>query len=144
MKTTITAHEHVSNVAKYNVAKRYMLRRFHPKAILIDSVGALWLGYLFWVHDWKSALTTFLIFRIISFVSTIEVNPEAIATSRLGKIALLHLHPLNMATQAFGIIVLLYGLWDHSDTQILAGISFLLLGHLAGWGKVDSRFRNVK
>lgn len=76
----------------------------------------------------------------LGLISVWNADPEKMAETTLGKIALLHLHPFNLITQSIGLVPLVYGIWIHSVETILAGLSLVLLGHIVGWSKVDSKF----
>ena len=120
--------------------KRYFIKRFHPRSIFVDVAASIWFTYFFWYHDWKSAIAVIVIARILGVLLTMKVDSEAFAETYLGKLALLHLNVANMVTQLLGVVVALYGLWQHSAEYILAGVSVIFLGHIFGWGKVDPRY----
>lgn len=124
----------------FSLMERYALRRAHPVNLFIDGAGWTWFTYFFWHHDWPVAVAAIIISRIFGLAMTANTNLQSMSETGLGKIALLHLHPVNMATQAVGLLVTLYGLWQHSTEFILVGMSVVLLGHLFGWSKVDRRF----
>lgn len=67
------------------------------------------------------------------------IDYEYMAKTVLGKIALLHLHPINLSLQILGFIQVGYALWNHSPQDILAGITFICLGHLWGWSQVNPK-----
>lgn len=119
--------------------QRYVLRRFHPRSIFVDTVGLIWFTYYFWNHDWKMALSIAIVVRTIAIMSVMSINTDVFSESILGRIALLHLHPLNLAIQLLGTAALLYGVWEHSTEVILTGVSVILLGHIFGWSKVDAK-----
>jgi hypothetical protein len=39
------------------------------------------------------------------------------------------------------MVVLLYGICLHETRVVLTGISLILLGHIQGWDRVDSRLK---
>lgn len=51
---------------------------------------------------------------------------------------MLHANPVNFLVQATGGVLLVYCIWMHLLTGIMAAISLILLGHFVGWGKVNS------
>ena len=120
----------------------YALKKYHPRAIFIDVVSFIWFTYFFWNHSWQFAVGALLIGRILSHISVLEVSEVNMSKTVLGKLALLHLNPINASIQLIGIFVLFYGLWMHSVNFILSGVSVVLLGHMFGWDKGDSRFAN--
>jgi uncharacterized membrane protein YesL len=74
----------------------------------------------------------------LGLVVTMGMNEEQLAQTTLGRILLLHLHPLNLLLQVGGFSVLLYGFWVHSGLYIIFAISLILLGHMWGWHKVNA------
>ena len=123
-----------------NSFQNYSLRHSHPRALFIDSVGMIWSIYYLWQNDWALALGCVLLGRLMAYLAVMDINPENMSQTAIGKIALLHLNPLNMLTQIAGLILLTYGLWEHSAIFTLCGVSVVLLGHLAGWSRVEPRF----
>jgi hypothetical protein len=68
-----------------------------------------------------------------------------LSETSMGKIGLLHLHPMNLAIRLVGAVILLYGIWQRSLDLTLGGVSVIFLGHTFGWAKVDPRFaRNTE
>jgi hypothetical protein len=119
-----------------NVLEEYTLRHLHPRSLFIDSVGMIWSIYYLWHHNWSLALGVALIGRIIAYLASLEVDTEKMSRTTWGKIALLHLNPINMTMQIFGLVLIVYGVWQHSVEASLIGISCILLGHLAGWKNI--------
>ena len=126
---------------KLNAFERLVIRRAHPRSLFINAAGALWLFYYLAQHDWMMALLMLVAFRVAAYASVWNVDPNALAQTTLGKIALLHLHPLNLVVQTAGLIPMLYGVWQHSVELILVGLTFVFLGHFFGWSRVDRRFK---
>lgn len=120
----------------FSPIEKLMLRRFHPRSIILDSVAMIWFTYLFWSHEWLPALLLVLITRTLSFVFVGSLNYSRVANSTWGKLAILHTHPANLVVQTVGAVLLLYGLWNHDVLQILSGISIILVGHWFGWSQV--------
>ena len=118
----------------------YMLKRAHPAGIIVDLIGWVWFGYFFWQHNWQMAVGALIIGRFFSLIAVMDVNPSKMAETTLGKIALLHLLPVNMLIQSIGIIILLYGVWFYSIEISFIGLSIVGLGHLFGWPMVASNF----
>jgi hypothetical protein len=96
--------------------------------------------YYLWAQNWSYALGAALLGRLLSYLAVADVNPQKMSETTLGKIALLHLNPVNMVVQILGLVVLGYGVWEHSVLYTLYGVSVILIGHVIGWGKVDERF----
>jgi hypothetical protein len=120
--------------------ERYALKRFHPRALFIDAVGITWFVYFLWNQNWLLALGTAIAGRIAALAAVSHAVPEQIAETPLGRLALLHLNPINMAIQGIGAVVACVGIWSHSMPSILIGLSVVLLGHLRGWRRFDPRF----
>ena len=117
--------------------ERAVIRRGHPKHIVVGVVGFLWVAYFLWRHDWVWAVSVVLLSAVVGRVLTSGTHEEELARTLLGKIMLLHLHPMNMTVQAVGFAVLLYGVWIHAVMHVLVGTSLVFLGHLWGWHKVN-------
>jgi hypothetical protein len=100
----------------------------------------IWSIYYLWENNWTLALGIAVLGRIVAYLATYEVDPEKMAQSIWGKIALLHLNPVNLVAQSVGLILFIYSVWEHSVPLILASISLILIGHLKGWSKVDKNF----
>ena len=119
-----------------NFAQRAILRRGHPRYIIIGVVGGIWTFYFLWLHDWIWAVTTLAVSAISGRAATSGVKERKFAETTLGKIMLLHLHPVNILIQLGGVGALVYGVWMHSPVVILAAASVILIGHLWGWPTV--------
>jgi len=125
---------------RFSVLERMVLRRAHPISMMIGAAGAIWAVAFLWQNNWQWALVAIIGSRLAAYVVLRNANLPAIAETPIGKIALLHLHPINLAVQSVGAVIAVYGLWTHSAEAIMAGLSVVFLGHLFGWSKVDSRF----
>lgn len=120
--------------------QRYILRRSHPVSLYIETVGYIWAAFYLWNHLILEALLAVVFSRLIANVVAYRANTDALYNTTIGRIALLHIHPVNMTLQALGIVTFGFGLWNHETRVLLAGISLVLLGHLVGWVRVDRRF----
>ncbi|HKT25767.1 MAG TPA: hypothetical protein VJR04_14250 [Terriglobales bacterium] len=129
-------HEVQPQTLGLTYAQRAILRRGHPRYIITDLVGGIWTFYFLWTHNWLWAIATLYMSAVVGTVVTAKVNLRKLATTKLGKIMLLHLHPANFVTQLVGVGVLAYGVWMHFPEIILAGVSLILLGHLRGWHNI--------
>ncbi len=139
-QTVYQQEVHVFSTKKeFSRWQNYMLKRFHPRSIFIDVVGGIWFTYFFWRHDWVSAFVSILVARALCFLLATNYNTKGLAETFLGKLALLHLNPINVVTQLAGLVLFCVGLWQHSTESILAGVSVVLIGHIFGWEKVDRR-----
>jgi hypothetical protein len=117
--------------------EKAIIRRGHPKHIILGMVGFLWAVYFLWHHDWAWALGVVLASGILGRILTSGTREEGLAQTVLGKIMLLHLHPMNLTVQVAGFGVLLYGVWIHTLMHVLVGTSLVLLGHMWGWRRVN-------
>jgi hypothetical protein len=117
--------------------EKAFVRRGHPKHIIVAIVAAIWGFYFLWIHNWIGALAAALLSAIIGRILTQGLREENLAQTTLGKIMLLHLHPLNLIVQIVGSILLIYGTWIRSEICIMAAVSIILLGHLWGWHQVN-------
>lgn len=113
-----------------------VIRRFHPRWILLRAAFTPWAIYFLWLHAWAMALTVMACSAGIGFVATSDVNAKGYAKTLLGKLALLHLYPLNLFIQAVGILGLTWAIWAHSVVGVLSAISVIFLGHFSGWDDV--------
>jgi len=96
---------------------------------------------LFWNHLWVEALLTYLAARFLGALAVSRTDVGVLGQTLLARLALLHLHGSNLLVQTAGLLVVLYGLWMHETRLILTGVSLILLGHVQGWGRVDSRLK---
>jgi hypothetical protein len=117
--------------------ERMVIRRGHPKHIIVGIVGFLWFVYFLWQHDWTWALAVAVLSVVMGRLLTSGTKDESLAPTLLGKIMLLHLHPMNLSVQMAGFAVLFYGIWFHSTIYIMVATSIVLLGHMWGWHKVN-------
>ncbi len=117
--------------------ERHMLRHAHPRHMIIAVISMIWSTYFFWHHELALALWTVAGGIVLARLATFGMREEEIAQTLLGKILLLHLHPVNIVLQAGGYVLLMYGVWLHDAVMMMAGMSFILLGHMVGWHKVS-------
>jgi hypothetical protein len=118
--------------------QEFMLSRGHPRQIILHAVGGIWTVYFLWQHNWLWALGCFAIAELTSELLATGTGAEMLAQTTLGKLMLLHANPVNFFVQAAGGALLLYGIWIHSLPGIMVAASLILLGHFAGWSKVNS------
>jgi hypothetical protein len=118
--------------------QEFMLSRGHPRQIILHIVGGIWSMYFLWLHNWMWALGCFACAELISEMLATQTGAELLAQTTLGKIMLLHADPMNFIVQTIGGMLLVYGFWIHSITGIMAAVSLVLLGHIAGWNKVSA------
>lgn len=129
-----------SRTREYTALQRWMLLRSHPRKIFFDLIALVWTLFFLWNHSLPGAFFAGLAISLTGTMAVIGASPERLAETTLGKLLLLHLHPMNLSAQFVGLVPLLYGFWDHSALWILAGASIVSFGHIYGWEKVDPRF----
>jgi hypothetical protein len=127
---------------KLTQIESYMVRRAHPRSLFIEAAGLVWGFYYLWTNDWLMALGFVLVARLFALFSVADTDPEKLAETALGRIAILHLHPINFMVQLVGTLTFIYGVWTHSTESVLTATSLILLGHVFGWTKVDARFES--
>lgn len=125
---------------QYSALEIYILRRSHPRRLLLDLIACNWAFYFIWNHAWDSAILVIIGFSLLGYYVGKLVSAEQMGETMLGKLALLHLHPVNLIVQLLGIGFLLYAVWMHSARAILAAISLILAGHLFGWSRIHKAF----
>ena len=118
--------------------QEFMLSRGHPRQIILHAVGGIWAIYFLWMHNWLWALGCFGVAELTSEMLATGTGVELLAETTLGKIMLLHAHPVNFVMQIAGGILLVYSMWLHSITGIMVATSVFLLGHFAGWSRVNA------
>jgi hypothetical protein len=127
---------------EFSAVEKWALSRAMPASMFIRAAGTLWVFYFLWMQSWPSALLAMIITSLVSMIAVRQVKYFEVAQTLLGKIALLHLHPVNLSIQLVALAPTIYGFWMHSAEAILIGLSLLFLGHVFGWEKVDRRFAN--
>lgn len=140
---TLVARQSVPMNRELTLFQRMALRRFHPRAIMLQAPAALWALYYFWNHDWKLALGAYVVGMILALVSVANIDTVAMSKTKLGRLAFLHMNPVNYTVQVFGAIIALYGMWQYSAVYILSGVTLIFAGHMFGWEIVDDRFRDL-
>jgi hypothetical protein len=117
--------------------QKTFVRHAHPRHIILAYVGLMWGVYFMWFHNWVWALAAVVISGLVGRILTGDVREENLAQTTLGKILLLHMHPVNFVLQTAGVAVTFYGVWLHAGMHIMVGVTVILLGHLWGWHKVN-------
>jgi hypothetical protein len=117
--------------------ERSIVRSGHPRRMIVGVVTLMWVLYSLWFHLWAWATLALVVGVPLGALATMGMHVEELAGTMLGKILLLHLHPVNVLLQSFGFAVLLYSFWIHSAMLMLLAISVILLGHMFGWHKVN-------
>jgi hypothetical protein len=128
----------MSRTKEFSMMQRMALRAAHPVSIIFYFVGAMWSIFYLWNQNWVFALAIFVAARALGFAAVRHTHLQEMSETLLGKMALLHLHPANLAVQFIGAIVCLAGVWMHTTETILGGASLIAAGHAFGWSKVNS------
>ena|ERR1700674_79285 len=119
------------------VLQRAIVRHGHPRRIIVGVVSLIWVLYFLWVHNWTWAAVALAVGLALGRLVTLGMQEEQLAQTTLGKILLLHLHPMNVLLQSIGFAVLLCSFWIHSAMYMLLAISVILIGHMWGWHRVN-------
>lgn len=143
MSATTTAKDALQSASKSKRSglRRYALLRAHPVSLILDLVAGIWAVYFFWQHAWEVSLVLLVVERGVAWILLQAVDSNALADTLLGKLALLHLEPVNLGMQLAGLLLSLWGVWAHETMVILSGLSLVFLGHLAGWGAVHQALK---
>jgi len=138
MAITVAKKEELQPVPTTKITgfRRYMVLRAHPISIFWDAATLIWVVYFLWQHWWAYAALLLVVERGFTWIMTQAVDSDALGKTVLGKMALLHLHPVNLTLQLCGVAVAFWGIWAHETIPILSGISLIFLGHTFGWGQV--------
>jgi hypothetical protein len=133
----------VPAVRQLSLIERYLVRSSHPVSLYFQAIGLVWFVFFFWNHLWVEAILSYVICRFIGALSVSGTDATSLAKLLLGRLALLQLYGSNFIVHLAGVVVLLYGIWLHETRVVLTGISLVLLGHVQGWDRVDSRLKTV-
>jgi hypothetical protein len=125
-----------ASLPKISGLRRYMVLRAHPISLFWDAATAIWAVYLLWQHLWQYTVLLVVIERGFTWMMTQSVDSDALARTIFGKMALLHLHPVNFTLQLSGALLGIWGLWTHETVTILTALSLIFLGHTFGWGEI--------
>lgn len=129
---------------QFSLLERYALMRFHPRKIIFDVIGVIWGTYFLYLGMWQPAVVVLLIFVVFGFFLVRNTNLKEFSETTWGKIAILHVRPLNVAIKVLAVIILVNGIYRHSVEHVLIGISLIFLGHFFGWSKVHPALVNLK
>lgn len=121
--------------------EKLAVRSAHPVSIYFQVIAYMWFGFYFWNQLWAEAVLSYMFFRAVGLMATYKVDITSLADTILGRLALLHLEGSNLVVQLAGLIPLLYGIWSHDSRMMLVGLSLVLMGHLQGWSRIDSRLK---
>lgn len=87
----------------FSILERFALKCFHPRAIFVEVVGFIWAIYYFWNYNWQMSLGVFVLALVLAILSVMDTNPQKLSETTLGKIGLLHLHPMNLTIRFGGL-----------------------------------------
>ncbi|MEN9835360.1 MAG: hypothetical protein RL011_1553 [Pseudomonadota bacterium] len=126
-----------AEVHEFSLIERLLVRGSHPVSMVFYLVSWTWGIFFLWNHQWPLALAMVFVGRVLGHFLVNHADVAAMAETTLGKIAILHAHPFNLVTQFIGAVICLTGVWMHTTETILSGVTFIALGHMAGWAKVN-------
>lgn len=124
-----------------NPLQKYVLLRSHPRKIFLDVAALMWEVYFLWNGNWQAALGIFIAMNTVGLLPVRKTNFEALAHTTLGKLALLHLQPMNLMIQLTGAVFVISGLLKRDGLTILTGATLIYAGHFYGWSKVHPAFK---
>lgn len=124
---------------EFSTLQKFVLRLAHPRAVFVQMAGLIWAVYYLWMYNWPMAIGVALASTFLSYLTVLDADYEKISTTTLGRIGLLHLHPMNLLIRTVGAVAFVYGVWNRHLEFSLAGVSIVLLGHTSGWSAVDDR-----
>lgn len=119
-----------------NLVQKYVLLRAHPRRIFLDLSALMWEVYFLWNQNWQAALGIFLGMNTLGILAVRKTDLDALANTTLGRLALLHLQPMNLLVQLTGAVFSVAGLLRHDGLTIMAGLTLVYIGHFYGWSKV--------
>lgn len=120
--------------------ERTVVHRGDPRSMIFSLIGAIWAFYFLWMHNWFSALSAVVLSAVLGRLFSANLDENSYARTIMGKMQLLHLHPMNVIVQSMGVLYLIYAVWTHSGFAIMVASSIVLAGHLWGWHKVNDSF----
>jgi len=121
---------------RFNALQKYILLRSHPRRIFLDAAALMWEVYFLWQGNWQVALGIFGVMNTVGLLAVRKLDYPELAQTTWGKMALLHLNPMNFLLQVTGAAMLVYGLLIQDTLTILTSITLILVGHFYGWSKV--------
>jgi hypothetical protein len=104
--------------------------------MIVGVLSMVWGSYFLWIHDLAMGLGIFVAGVALARLVTLGMQEDRFASTLMGRILLLHLHPVNLLLQVLGFALLVYGFWEHSGVAIMTAVSAIFLGHMWGWHKV--------
>ena len=125
-----------SEPQRFNWLQKYVLLRAHPRRIFLDVAAMMWEVYFLWQGNWQVALGIFAAMNTVGLLAVRRLDYPKLANTTWGKMALLHLNPMNFIVQVTGAAMAVYGLLIQDTLTILTSITLILVGHFYGWSKV--------
>lgn len=119
-----------------NFLERIMVQHAHPTKLILELVGIIWGVYFLWQQNWVWAVILGLGLPTLGTILVWGKDEEQLAATLLGKVMLMHAHPMNFLLHIVGFIPLVYGLWTHLPIPILTGITVIVIAHLWGWERL--------
>lgn len=119
-----------------NLLERIMVQHAHPVKLVLEVIGIMWAIYFLWQGNWQWAIVSGIGLPLLGTILVWGRDERRLTGTWLGKVMLMHAHPLNFVLHLVGFVPMVYGLWLHDTVYILAGLTAVILGHLWGWEKM--------
>ena len=110
-----------------------MLQHAHPAKFVAEILGILWAFYFLWNQNWIGAVISSFVLFLGSTIALWNKPVEHLAETSLGRVMLVYSTPLNFIIYNVSALPVIYGLWTHQVSYIIAGYSLMLLPHLWSW-----------
>ncbi|MEI7741159.1 MAG: hypothetical protein WCJ29_01490 [bacterium] len=121
---------------KLSLIEKLYVQHAHPINLIMTLVGIMWGVYFLWLQNILLAAIFAFGFMIIGHASVWGENEDGLAETWLGKIMILHSHPINTLFHLVGTFIVAVGLYSNVIEMIMWGVTILLFGHLWGWSRV--------
>lgn len=131
--------EHPSQDRGLTFYQKLLVQHAHPTKLIFDTIAYTWAVYFLSRHELAPGLIVLFGVGSLGTALTAKTDKEALANTALGRFFLLSAHPINSFFQIIGYAIILFGAWHHHTAQILLGVTCILIGHLWGWSRIDSR-----
>lgn len=112
----------------YNFAERIMLQHSYVPKLMLDCLGIVVGGALFWQRKLWWALIALIGLSILGNIVAWRQDIYKLAKTPLGKWFLYQAKPVNLIVRTLGAGVIAVGLWRHSAWIIVVGAAVVYLG----------------
>lgn len=116
----------------YTIQNIFTSKRMNPTSIFLDVLGFCIFIYYIWKNNLLSAISAWVLFRIISLISSFIINKNKphILTQKY-----VRQNTLLLFSKTLASIMLYYGIWLHSFEIIFIAINLIILAYLTSWVK---------